>query len=601
MALEEVAEVKDGYEEPRSLSRMWVKGTTPGGSVGDNAVTLIVTKQSGQNTVELVNKVRARLDELKTVLPEDIQIEIIRDQSRFIRASIEEVKVHLLLAAFLVSLTILLFMRDWRTTVIASLSIPTSMIAAFAFMDVMGYTIDNVTMLAMILAGRVAKGQGDVTKGTTYVRMIDLKQRPYSQFDVMKDARAIMAEYPDLRAAAQDAAALSATAMRQVDIDLNLRGPDMKKLEEYYGQIMAWMQERGGYVDVDTSLSMRKPELRLKPNREKMSDLGVSVQAVAAVTNILVGGEPVGTYKEVDEQYDVWLRAHPKLRDDAEVVRRLAIPSAKVPDGTVKVGNVVGVEEAHGPATIERFRRQRQVVVSANLDGKALGEGVAELDAHLKSMNLPADYRYEFLGRAKSMSETNENFAIAFVLAFVFMYMVLAAQFESFVHPLTILIALPLTIPCAILSLIILQTKLDVFAMFGVFMLFGIVKKNGILQVDYTNHLRARGVPLREAILEANRTRLRPILMTTVMLVAAMVPMALGEGPGAAGRAGMAKVILGGQLLSLLLTLLMTPVAYSLWEDFTAWLARQRARFRKPVEETAAAGHDERTPVPAAP
>ncbi|MCE9533017.1 MAG: efflux RND transporter permease subunit [Planctomycetes bacterium] len=763
--LEDVGKVYDSFEEQRNMSRLWVNGLTPSDRVGDDAVTLIVTKQSGQNTVELVDKLKARLAELKTVLPDDIQVEIIRDQSRFIKNSMEEVQVHLILAAVLVSLTILLFMRDWRTTLIATMSIPTTMISVFAFMNYMGYTIDNVSMLAMILAigividdavvvhenifrhmeeygksameaassatreiapaviattlsllvifapiafmqgrvgrffscfgfivgfaimmsmlisftmtpmlcsrflklsknhtstkggffwkffenayiallgwslrhrwvvvlttfgvlmstpmlmkivgtefvprddqsefevaitlpegytleraddvfkeiegrlqklrgtthtytvigdttGRGSKGQGDVTKGTIYVRLIDLKQRKYTQFDVMRDARAITAEYPDLRCAVQDAAALSATGMRQVDIDLNLRGPNMQKLEEYSKQIMEWMKQRGTYVDIDTSLSMRKPELRLKPKRERMSDLGVSLQSVATVTNILVGGEPVTKYKEADEQYDVWLRADQKLRNDEESIARMAVSSTKAPGGVVKLGNLVDFERAQGPNTIERYSRQRQVVISANLEGLALGEGVAELGAYMKTMNLPADYRFDFLGRAKSMNETNSNFAIAFLLAFIFMYMVLAAQFESFVHPLTILAALPVTIPCAILSLILLQTKLDVFAMFGVFMLFGIVKKNGILQVDYTNQMRAKGMSVKDAIIEANRTRLRPILMTTVMLVAAMVPMAMGEGPGTAGRAGMAKVILGGQILSLLLTLWVTP------------------------------------------
>ena len=192
----------------------------------------------------------------------------------------------------------------------------------------------------------------------------------------------------------------------------------------------------------------------------------------------------------------------------------------------------------------------------------------------MKTLDLPADYRWEFIGQAKNLNDTMANFVIAFALAFLFMYMILAAQFESLVHPITILLALPLTIPFAILSLILLRTNLDIYAMFGLFMLFGIVKKNGILQVDYTNVLRSRGVPRDRAILEANAVRLRPILMTTVMLVAAMIPMAMGEGPGAASRAGMAKVILGGQVLSLLLTLLLTPVAYSLWDDLTVLFLR---------------------------
>jgi HAE1 family hydrophobic/amphiphilic exporter-1 len=190
------------------------------------------------------------------------------------------------------------------------------------------------------------------------------------------------------------------------------------------------------------------------------------------------------------------------------------------------------------------------------------------------------------------MADSNNSFFVAFGLSFLFMYMILAAQFESFIHPMTILVALPLTIPCALLSLMFLRSNLEIYAMFGVFMLFGIVKKNGILQVDYTNVLRGRGLALDAAILEANQTRLRPILMTTVMLVAAMIPMALGQGPGAAARAGMARVILGGQVLSLLLTLLLTPVCYSMWDDLAGWVRRmtRRTSAEPAVGERIAAG-----------
>jgi HAE1 family hydrophobic/amphiphilic exporter-1 len=235
---------------------------------------------------------------------------------------------------------------------------------------------------------------------------------------------------------------------------------------------------------------------------------------------------------------------------------------------------VVDFERALGPNTIERYGRQRQVVISANLLGKDLGSGVRDISAFIESLRLPPDYRYEFLGRAKIQSESNSNFLIAFALAFLFMYMILAAQFESLLHPISILAALPLTIPFAVLSLILLGTTLDIYAMFGLFMLFGIVKKNGILQVDCTNQLREQGLGRTDAILQANRTRLRPILMTTVMLVAAMIPMALGQGPGAQARASMAKVILGGQALSLLLTLLVTPVMYSLFDSLGARIGR---------------------------
>jgi len=294
---------------------------------------------------------------------------------------------------------------------------------------------------------------------------------------------------------------------------------------------------------------------------------------------VLVGGEPVSKYKEADQQYDVWLRAEHPYRENSEEIARLTVPSTKAGVGPVEIGNVARFEDAQGPSTIERFARQRQIVVSANLEGKALGEGVQELADFVKTLDLPADYRWEFVGQAKNLNDTMSNFVIAFGLAFLFMYMILAAQFESLVHPITILLALPLTVPFAIMSLIFLRTNLDIYAMFGLFMLFGIVKKNGILQVDYTNTLRARGMPREEAILEANRARLRPILMTTMMLVASMIPIALGQGPGAGGRASMAKVIIGGQMLCLLLTLLVTPISYSIFDDWsTGRFFRRRPR-----------------------
>jgi HAE1 family hydrophobic/amphiphilic exporter-1 len=420
-------------------------------------------------------------------------------------------------------------------------------------------------------SGRVARGQGDVTQATIYVRLVDLGKRKFTQFDVQNDARRIMTDYPDIRAAVQDVAVISASGFRQVMVDLNLRGPDMERLQEYSEKITTWMREQGHYVDVDTSLSLRKPELRIYPNRERASELGVSVLALASTVNVLVGGEPVSKYKEFDEQYDVWLRAEGGSRSDQKTIEQMSVPSTKEGVGVVRLASVADFDRTQGPNTIDRFSRQRQVVITANLQGISVGEAVTALAEHVRTLELPADYRWEFIGQAKNMAESNNSFLVAFGLSFLFMYMILAAQFESFIHPVTILVALPLTIPFALVSLLLLRSNLEIYAMFGLFMLFGIVKKNGILQVDYTNVLRMRGMERDAAIREANRTRLRPILMTTVMLVAAMVPMALGQGPGAAARAGMAKVILGGQALSLLLTLLLTPVCYSMWDDLGRW------------------------------
>lgn len=784
--IRDVGRVEDGVEEPRGISRL----------DGDNAVSLIVQKQSGTNTVEVVHAVKARLQETAPALPDDIRTVVIRDQSRFIEKSIHEVQFHLLLAAVLVSLTILLFIRDWRTTVIATLAIPTSMVPTFAFMAYMGFTLNNITMLALILAigividdavvvhenifrhmeehhrpareasrtataeiasavvattvsllvifvpvafmqgrvgrffnsfgftvgfavlasmcisftmtpmlcsrflkvdsahnaskaglfsrvveavylailrfslrqrwvvvlaalgtlgatplifnwvgkdfvpkddqsefqvamtlpegytldradhllqeiegrlkelrgvrhvftiigdttGRVAKGQGDVTEAQIYCRLPDLDERDYSQFDVMQDARRLLRDYPDLRVAVQEVQAFQTTGFRQVDIDLNLVGPDLVTLKELSDRITAWMESTGRFVDVDTSLSLRKPELRVEIDRERASDLGVPVQRIAATLGILVGGEPVTKYKERDEQFDVWLRAEKPFRDDPSRIDALTVPNDE--GGLVRLANLARLEPALGPTTIDRYNRQRQIVVLANLkEGLALGDGVKEVDEFVRGLPLPAGYHHEFIGRAKLLKESNSNFLIAFLLSFLFMYMVLAAQFESLFHPITILLALPLTLPFAFLSLVVLRTNLDIYAIFGLFMLFGIVKKNGILQIDYTNVLRERGSERDAAILEANQTRLRPILMTTLMLIAAMIPIALGQGPGAGSRASMAKVIIGGQALSLLLTLLVTPVAYSLWDDATQ---RWRSLVRRVFS-------DRQEPVPAQP
>lgn len=778
--ISDIGRVEESFEEPRGFSRL----------DGDNAVSLIVQKQSGLNTVQVVHAVKERLEKIRPTLPQDITSVIIRDQSRFIEASIEEVKFHLLLAAVLVSLTILFFIRDWRTTLIATLAIPMSMIPTFAFMAIMGFTLNNITMLGLILAigividdavvvhenifrhmeefgrsareaartatgeiasaviattlsllvifvpvafmegrvgrffnsfgftvgfavlmsmlisltltpmlcsrflkleaghkssrsgffsrmlensylailrfslrhrwlvvltalavfastpfvfgligkdfvprddqsefevamtlpegytlqradgllreiegrlkqlrgvtnvftivgdttGRVAKGQGDVTEVSIYCRLVDLGERKYTQFDVMDEARALMAEYPDLRVAVQDVQAFQAAGFRQVEVDMSFVGPDLVQLQKYSEQIASKMRANGRFVDVDTSLSLRKPELRVLIDRERASDLGIPVQTIASTLSILVGGEPIGKYKEFDEQFDVWLRAERSYRDDPEAILTMTLPT---PEGRLApLSNVASLELAQGPTTIERYGRQRQIVIVANLRGISLGQAVEEINKIIAEINPEPGYRHEFIGRAKLLAETNSNFIIAFLLSFLFMYMVLAAQFESLVHPITILLALPLTLPFAFLSLWLLRTNLDIYAVFGLFMLFGIVKKNGILQIDYTNTLKERGMETEAAILEANQTRLRPILMTTLMLIAAMIPIALGQGPGAGSRASMAKVIIGGQALSLLLTLLVTPVAFSLWDDLInygigSWFGFGRKRNRK--------------------
>ncbi|MGE3819007.1 MAG: efflux RND transporter permease subunit, partial [Isosphaeraceae bacterium] len=423
-------------------------------------------------------------------------------------------------------------------------------------------------------SGRVGRGAGDVTTGSIYVTLVDLDKRDFTQFDVMRDARAILKDYPDFRTAVSDIDPIRGSSSYGFGVDVNLVGPDLDVLGDYTFRLVDRLKKVPGLVDVDTTLSVRKPELQVVLDRDRAADLGVSAGPVASALAVLVGGEPVSTFKESDEQYDVWLRAASRQRTDRQAIGDLRIPAG---DGRlIPLGSIASSAEARGPTEIERLNRQRRTTVGGNLDGISTGEAVDLLIREAKALDLPAGYDYRKGYKSRNLDEVAVNFLIAFALSLVFMYMVLAAQFESFTDPVTILLALPLTFPFALLSLRLLNQPMDIYAIFGLFMLVGIVKKNGILQVDYTNELRRRGVPRDEAILEANRTRLRPILMTTIMLVAGMVPIALGRGAGSAARASLANVIIGGQVLSLLPTLLITPVSYAILDAASARLRRRR-------------------------
>jgi hydrophobic/amphiphilic exporter-1 (mainly G- bacteria), HAE1 family len=772
LRVRDVGYAEDGVLEPRGLARL----------NGENAVQLLIRKQSGTNTVEIIDRVNASVQALGKTLPGDVKIEVIKDQSRFIRASLDTLQEHMWLGALLVAGTVLLFMRDWRSTVVAGLAIPTSIISTFVFMRYAGFTMNNLTMLGLVLAigividdavvvlenifrhiqdedrtpfeaaskgtaeialaviattlslviiflpvafmsgrmgrffhsfglttaaaimvslvvsftltpalsarmlrkrpahlvhggrlyrlierayggllaaslrhrwvlvlvalgvgattgplfrtvgktflpqddqsefeityrvpggstlaetsrmteevearirtvrgvrtvfntigdqsGRVKAGEGDVTGGTIYVGLQPLEARAFSQFDVMADARTLLSEYPDMRSSVQGTNPLASGGGRFADVEVTVRGPDIERLEGYADRLMAGMRKIEGVVDVDTTRAVRTPELRLQINREKASDQGISVQDIAATVQAYVGGVPASKYKEADEQIDIWLRAEPGRRRTPEDIANLTVESRT--HELVRLGNLVQLREDVGPAQIDRINRQRSITIVANLlPEMPLATAVERVDQVIAGLDMLPMYNILWGGRAKGLDEGNANFATAFLLSFLFMYMVLAAQFESFIHPISILLALPLTIPFALLSLILLNEALNIYSTLGLFMLLGVVKKNGILQVDYTNTLRARGVPRDQAIMDANRVRLRPILMTTMMLILGMIPIALGTGPGAGSRGGIARVIVGGQAMSLLITLLITPVAYSLFDDMAkVWWPRVRA------------------------
>jgi HAE1 family hydrophobic/amphiphilic exporter-1 len=774
--IRDIGKAEDSVEEPRGLSRL----------DDQNAVSLFVQRQSGTNTVAISDAVQVRLARIMKSLPADIKLELIQDQARFIRESMAEVNFHLLLAAVLVSATILLFIRDWRTTVIATLAIPTSIVPTFLFMHYMGFTLNNITMLALILAigividdavvvhenifrhmeefgkdaktasrdgtreialavlatslslvviflpvafmggivgrffssfgltvafaimmslfvsftltpmlcahflvlesnldethkskggpiyrtidslygyaltialkhrtvtllfsllvflstipigfglganliprddqsefqvtyitpegytlertnqvigeienrlcrlpgvvhhftiigqntGSAGKGQGDVTRGSIYFRIKELNERTFSQFELMDRAREILSQYPDLRTAVSDVSAVGVSGQDSRTFQLSIQGPDIEKLASYSAEFIERLRKSSGLVDIDSTLSLRKPEVQVAIDRDRASDLGIPVQTIANTLNVLVGGQIVSRYKEGTEQYDVWLRAEKPFRATPQNLESLTIPSQT--SGLVRLSSLATLTESRGPSQIDRFNRQRTVTILGHPDKASLKDAVQQAQIIAREMNLPPEYEVTFGGQAKMLGETGYYFMVALVLSVLFMYLILAAQFESWLNPVSILAALPVTIPFGLLSLLMFRTPLDLYAMFGLFMLIGIVKKNGILQVDKTNELRSSGVERTAAIMEANHTRLRPILMTTVMLIAAMIPIALGRGPGAGARASMAKVIIGGQTLSLLLALLVTPVTYEAIDSVGQWLRRLLSPF----------------------
>jgi HAE1 family hydrophobic/amphiphilic exporter-1 len=421
-----------------------------------------------------------------------------------------------------------------------------------------------------------AKGQGDVTRGSIYLRLVEIDERRFSQFDLMDRARKILADYPDLRTAVSDVSTLGGGPNGDNRIfQISLQGPEISQLADYAETLRGKLEQLPGLVDVDSTLSMRKPELQVVIDRERAMDLGIPVQAIASTLNVLVGGQIVSTFKEGTEPFDVWLRADKKYRSDSKDLLALTIPSLTA--GSVELGSLAKLQEKQGPSQIDRLNRQRTVTLMAHPDRVSLNDAVQYARRSVAEMDMPPEYGIVFGGQADMLSDTAYYFAVALGLSLTFMYLILAAQFESWINPVSILAGLPVTVPFGLLSLMLFRTSLDLYAMFGLFMLIGIVKKNGILQVDKTNELRRSGMDREQAILEANHTRLRPILMTTVMLMAAMFPIALGQGPGASARASMAKIIIGGQALSLLLSLVATPVVYSLLDD---WWNRSRRWFK---------------------
>jgi HAE1 family hydrophobic/amphiphilic exporter-1 len=411
-----------------------------------------------------------------------------------------------------------------------------------------------------------------VNSANIYVRLASLDERDLSQDELMVKARELLKKYPpELRTNIGQVQAISGGGQRNADIQYMIAGPDLQTLTKYSDELLKRMQAIPSVVDIDSSLIAGKPELRIQIDRARAADLGVRVGDIAQSLNTMVAGQKISTFNQGTDQYDVRLRAVGEARASKEELSRLFAPSSKL--GLVSLDNVVRVEEGSGPSAIDRLNRQRQVTLTANVaPGGSQSAVLGELDNVVRGMSLESGYQTGLVGRSKELGRAGTYFMLAFALSFIFMYMVLAAQFESFIHPVTILLTLPLAIPFGILSLLLTGQTVNIFSGLGLLLLFGVVKKNAILQIDHTNELRAKGLDRFDAIIQANRDRLRPILMTTIALVAGMMPLVISSGPGSGTNRSIGVLVVGGQSLCLLLTLLAVPVFYSLFDD----LARSR-------------------------
>jgi HAE1 family hydrophobic/amphiphilic exporter-1 len=803
----DIGRAEDGTAEQRTVAR-WN---------GTPTVVLEVVRQSGANTVEVIESVKERLASLEQQLPADVELRVVRDQSRYIYSALSEINVHLVLGSILASLVVLVFMRSWRSTLIAAIAIPVSVIATFGVMWALGFTLNSVTMLALVLmvgividdaivvlenifrfveekgmapmdaareatreiglavlattlslvvifvpvafmssiagrflyqfgitaavsvlvslfvsfsltpmmASRMLGGDakkhadksaaggatghvlgadsrrgfyawiersvqgllalalrhrlatsvltlaviassipllarvprefvpsdvdeaefgvnvnapesasflamdaalaviearirsvpgvrdvlsttgggflGRVNQGNVYVRIAPHEERTfsfarlwratldgrpaaafeghYSQSDVMEEIDARLRELGDVRAQVRNFPSFNIGG-GPFDVDFVLRGPELTELARYGELLRERAIAAGGFRGLDTTLRLDRPELRVEIDRQRAADLGVRTNDLGLALRLMVGGdEEVSRFRDpsTGENYDVRLRLEVEDRTRPELIDQLLVPTQA--GQLVQLSTLATLTPSLAASRIDRLDRQRMISVRGGVaPGAALGPQLEILERLAAELDMPPAYTTTLLGRSRELERTFDELGIAFALSIVFMYLILASQFESLVHPLTILLSLPLSAPFALASLWLTGGTLNLYSALGMLVLFGVVKKNSILQIDHANGLRAAGMERGAAILLANRDRLRPILMTTLALVAGMAPLALGSGPGAEERRAVAVVVIGGQSLCLLLTLIVTPVAYSLFDDFGALFRRRRTR-----------------------
>ncbi len=404
-------------------------------------------------------------------------------------------------------------------------------------------------------------GPGNETnKASIRVYTTKADERPgITQVDIENDLRTKLAAVPSLRFNIAEIGMIEGAA-QELAITLHVRGEDYQKLQQVAELALAAVKSTPGTTDVDTSFREGKPELAIVPNRASAVNRSVNIGSLARTARIALEGEQIGKLRDHEHDVDIRLKLDQKDRLSRGSLTDIAVRNRE--GALVKIGDVAHMVEQSGPATIERMDRQRQITISANVNGRSLGEVVDDIEKKLAKIDKQAGYTFEFGGQTKRMKETFSNMALALLMAVVFIYFVLASQFESFIHPLTIMVTLPLAIVGALVLLFLAGFAIGLSALIGIVLLMGLVTKNAILLVDCANNLREKGLDIKSAMQQAGPTRLRPILMTSAAMVLGMLPTAIKGGEGAAFRAPMATAVIGGVVLSTFLTLVVVPVVY---------------------------------------
>ncbi len=767
----DIGHAEDSFERPTSA--VWL-GNTP-------AVMLDVRRAMGENTVAVIEGVRERLAAVERTLPPSVKVTVIRDDSRFIYASIESLEEHLIFGALFATIVVMFFIRNLRAVIISALAIPASIISSFTLMNIMGFTLNNMTLLAITLAvgividdaivvlenifryveeknctpfeaaiqgtrevalpvmattlslvviflpiafmngyakrfinpfgwtmafailvsmlvsftltpmlssrflklsdaaadqktkehgffhwldthysrsvnwaldhpgviigisvvtalltfplnrlvGRefvpnedmgewtihLDAPEGTSLEGTSEVafsllkelsgiegvaqiepsigvsgvagspthihflcQALPLNERKNSQDDIITEMRRRLAAHPGYRPSITSRTALgSGEGTGGFAISANILGPDLEQIADYSKRALVAAQKIPSLTEVKIGLNLSNPEVHVDVDRTRAADLGVRMATIGNTLRLSVAGDDeISFYKEGAEQYPVKIRVLENQRRDIEEIGRLTVPSQA---GPVRIDNIARLERGLGPTTLQRSNRQFTVNLIADVaPGHALDEASNDVRRMLTGLNMPGTMSWRLQGQSKILDETTANLVMAISLAMIFVYMVLASQFESFLQPVVIMLVLPIAVPFALFTLWITGRTLNLWSALGMLLLLGIVKKNSILQVDYANVLRGRGVPLRDAIVQSCRTRLRPILMTTTAIIAGLIPTSLGIGIGGTGRAAIAVTIIGGQSLCLFLTLLLVPVAYVKFDALESAVVGRRGK-----------------------